>query len=347
MQAKKTNTWRLNLVIIILCIILIGSVCAIVANAAVTMWISDSPPSGGSHWSSITIYYGEQITLYGNPSAKSVLTWTSNNTDIVEILSYTDSGGSTNKYATVKGKSAGSTSLYVHAKRISDNSTTSVSPSITVKADLTLLKKDSSETKVAYKKITLNPGDTYVLNSTSASFNKDRDWSGWDSNIISVTTSDGSSGNTEKYGTITAKAPGTTVISIKLNTGTSYGSTGTKRYAMAYCEVKVNKIPVTSVTVSPTSKTIKVDETLQLSATVAPNNASYKTVTWTTSSSSIATVSSSGLVTGKGASHYVDIIKIYMLKLHELLDSRGFREAFRDYFYNNTVVIYKIKVRKQ
>ncbi|HTJ53703.1 MAG TPA: Ig-like domain-containing protein [Cyclobacteriaceae bacterium] len=57
-------------------------------------------------------------------------------------------------------------------------------------------------------------------------------------------------------------------------------------------------IPVTGVTVSPTSATLNVNATQQLTATVTPSNATNKAVTWSTSNASVATVNSSGLVTG-------------------------------------------------
>ena len=60
-------------------------------------------------------------------------------------------------------------------------------------------------------------------------------------------------------------------------------------------------IPVTGVSVSPTSATISVNGTQQLSATVSPSDATNKSVTWSSSNTSVATVSSSGLVTGVSA----------------------------------------------
>lgn len=54
-----------------------------------------------------------------------------------------------------------------------------------------------------------------------------------------------------------------------------------------------------SVSISPTEKTIKVDETVQLKATVLPENVSNGTCTWTSSDPKIAEVDASGLVTGK------------------------------------------------
>jgi len=55
--------------------------------------------------------------------------------------------------------------------------------------------------------------------------------------------------------------------------------------------------PVTGVTVTP-GQPILVGNTLQLAATVAPANATNPGVTWSTNSASIATVNTSGLVTG-------------------------------------------------
>lgn len=57
-------------------------------------------------------------------------------------------------------------------------------------------------------------------------------------------------------------------------------------------------IPVTGISLTPTSATIKKGETIQLSATVTPGNATEKTVSWGSGDETIATVSSSGLVTG-------------------------------------------------
>jgi unsaturated rhamnogalacturonyl hydrolase len=71
--------------------------------------------------------------------------------------------------------------------------------------------------------------------------------------------------------------------------------------AASEMEFPIVQIPVTGVTVSPTSAALNVGNTQQLTATVAPANATNKTVTWTTSNSAVATVSTTGLVTATGA----------------------------------------------
>ena len=72
-----------------------------------------------------------------------------------------------------------------------------------------------------------------------------------------------------------------------------------------YCygaEIEVNytasNVPVTGVSVSPTTATIETGSTQQLTATVAPSTATNQNVTWSSSNTSVATVSSTGLVTG-------------------------------------------------
>jgi uncharacterized protein YjdB len=62
--------------------------------------------------------------------------------------------------------------------------------------------------------------------------------------------------------------------------------------------ISSNSVLVTGISVSPTSASIQVGSTQQLTATVSPTNATNKTVVWTTSNSNVATVNSSGLVTG-------------------------------------------------
>lgn len=66
------------------------------------------------------------------------------------------------------------------------------------------------------------------------------------------------------------------------------------------CTQKEQEIRVESVSLSPASKELTVGETLQLIATVSPSTATRKDITWSSSKSSVASVSSSGLVTALG-----------------------------------------------
>ena len=103
-------------------------------------------------------------------------------------------------------------------------------------------------------------------------------WSSSASEIVSVDDEGNVSALSEGKATITAEAGGVT----------------------ATCDVTVSSasIPVESVTVSEESIEIKIGETFTLTATVLPENAEDKTVTWSSSDNAIATVSDDGVVTG-------------------------------------------------
>lgn len=93
-------------------------------------------------------------------------------------------------------------------------------------------------------------------------------------------------------GVVTGVAEGDATITVTTEDG---GFTAT-------CDVTVEAatVAVTGVSVSPTSDSITVGETLTLTATVAPDNATNKTVTWSTSEATVATVED-GVVTGVSA----------------------------------------------
>lgn len=60
-------------------------------------------------------------------------------------------------------------------------------------------------------------------------------------------------------------------------------------------------VPATGVTVTPATTSLAVNATRQLTAAVTPANATDQSGTWKTSDATKATVSSTGLVTGKAA----------------------------------------------
>ena len=66
----------------------------------------------------------------------------------------------------------------------------------------------------------------------------------------------------------------------------------------ATCKVTVTTIPVTGVTLNKTSTTIAVGVIEELTATVAPANATNQKVTWKSSDLAVARVKSNGEVLG-------------------------------------------------
>src|SRR6218665_393320 len=64
------------------------------------------------------------------------------------------------------------------------------------------------------------------------------------------------------------------------------------------CKKKDDPVAVDGVTISPATASVKVDETVKLTASVTPENAADKSLTWNSSDNNIATVAE-GVVTGK------------------------------------------------
>ena len=65
-----------------------------------------------------------------------------------------------------------------------------------------------------------------------------------------------------------------------------------------FCQIPY--VNVTGVTLAQTEGVLTVGETLTLTATIAPANATDKSVTWTSSDASVATVDANGVVTARG-----------------------------------------------
>ncbi len=96
---------------------------------------------------------------------------------------------------------------------------------------------------------------------------------------------------TFKNGVVKAIGPGHTFVHANILTNDG-------RRWPAYCEVTVTQ-PVESVVVAPSTLNMTVGGTAKLTATVKPDNAENKDVTWSSSDETVATVSSDGTVTAK------------------------------------------------
>ena len=77
-------------------------------------------------------------------------------------------------------------------------------------------------------------------------------------------------------------------------TATNDSGSDSKEYTL---NIKSATVPVTGVTLNKTSTSLYVGDTETLTATVAPDNATNKAVTWTSSDSTVATVDQNGVVT--------------------------------------------------
>lgn len=89
---------------------------------------------------------------------------------------------------------------------------------------------------------------------------------------------------------------GTTFSIIQLAPVAAYSGSGI--YKTLKVVVSNTMIQAETVTVSAESQEVYAGETLQLTATILPETSTYKTVKWSSSDESIATVDENGLVTG-------------------------------------------------
>ena len=133
--------------------------------------------------------------------------------------------------------------------------------------------------------LTLEVGASEVLSAAVAPENATNKNVKWTSSDTSVATVDGA-------GKVTAVKKGTATITATTEDG---GKT-------AVCQVTVNDkppavVPVTGVTLDKTAHTLKAGETVALQATVTPENATNKNLSWSTSDSNFAKVDASGVVT--------------------------------------------------
>ena len=95
-------------------------------------------------------------------------------------------------------------------------------------------------------------------------------------------------------GEVTAIRPGTVRVMASASSGQP-----------AYCDITVlskdsDYVPVTGISLDRTKATIELNRTIKLTATVTPNNATDKIVTWTSSNTNVATVDHDGNVLGVG-----------------------------------------------
>ena len=202
------------------------------------------------------------ITATVSPSNASnkAVSWSSNNTAVATVID-----------GTVHAVSAGTATITVTTQDGGFIATCSVSVTNVAVTGVSLNKTSTSITRL----------DTEVLYPTvspSNATNKNVTWESSNPSVATVTN-----------GTVTAVAVGSATITVRTNDG---GYT-------AFCNVTVTPIAVTGVSLNKTSTSIYVGYTETLEATVTPDNADDKTVSWTSNDASVASVTSTGEVSAK------------------------------------------------
>ncbi len=219
---------------------------------------------------SATVQVGQTVQLTatpkdasGNPLTGRAVTWSSSNTAVASVdgngLVTGGTSGSATITATSEGQS-GTSSITVSGVAVSSVTVTPASANLPVgqTVQLTATPKDANGNPLTGRMVT---------------------WSSSNTSVASVTSS----------GLVSGGAAGSATI-----TATSEGQSGT-------ASITVTSVPVASVSVTPTSANVNEGKTVQLTATPKDgggNPLSGRTIAWSSSNTAVATVSSSGLVSG-------------------------------------------------
>src|SRR2546428_829023 len=199
----------------------------------------------------------------GNVLAGRLVTWTSSSSAIATV----SAGG------LVSGAAVGSATITATSEGQSGSATVTV-----------------ANLPVASVLVSPTAPNAYVGGSVQLTATpKDANGNPLSGRAVSWTTSNSAVATVSAGGLVTGLVVGSATI-----TATSEGQSGT-------AAVTVSTVPVASVVVSPASANMSVGGTTQLSATpkdAAGNVLAGRLVTWTSSSSAIATVSAGGLVSG-------------------------------------------------
>ena len=204
-----------------------------------------------------------KATVYPSNTTNKTINWTSSNSSVASVSS---SG-------LINALSPGKTTITAKCGSVSAYCTVTVTEVINV-----------TEIKLNTNTLSLNVGSTGQLYATvnpSNATDKTITWSSSDNSIATVSNTGLVKGIAEGNATITAKCGNVS----------------------ATCNVTVENpiINASSITLTPSSLHLYTGSTGQLTATVEPSNATDKTVTWSSSDNSIATVSNTGLVKGIAA----------------------------------------------
>lgn len=136
--------------------------------------------------------------------------------------------------------------------------------------------KNASEMKLEKERITLLTGDSFRLRLSVQPFDFTDEvvWKTSNADIVTV----------DQVGNISAKGIGTTVIKVSVGNMSQL------------CEVTVVQ-PVTKVYISKSNILMRVPESVQLTASIVPDNAFNKELLWESSDPSIVSVDQSGKIT--------------------------------------------------
>ena len=228
---------------------------------------------------SLILFTGESIDIKAsveplNATDKKI-TWSSSDSKIASV----DSNGK------VTANKKGDVTITASHGKIKDECKVSVIEPISSVVEIDEIIMNIPDT-ILYVDDSINLSVTIKPSNAS---DKSIKWKSSNSSIVSVDSS----------GKVKAVNPGQAII-------TAYS--GDKKTT---CSINVRErdIAVDKVSLDYSSADMLKDDTLQLTVTVTPSNATNKSVTWSSSSDSVATVTSSGLVKAIGVGSAVITVK--------------------------------------
>ena len=240
-----------------------------------TMSATDNITSVSVSPTAVALAIGDTRTftaaVYPSNAADTRVIWESSNTNVATVSSSGVVTARAEGISTITATSRVDSSKYdsVAISVTGDEQKTKKLTSITVK---------SNPFKTAY-----NVGDMLNTSGLSLTLNYD------DSSSETV-----NSGFT--CSPTTMSTAGNQIITV-----TYQGKTATFSVSVQSTATNIAGVSVSPASLSMPNNPMKIGETYILTAAVSPSNASDKSVTWSSSNTSVATVSSSGVVTAKGS----------------------------------------------
>jgi uncharacterized protein YjdB len=260
---------------------------ALFSGCGVEFWHPDYVPSTGGGRVSVTgvtlnktavsLNVGgmETLSVYISPSnaTNQSVTWRSSNTSVAEISS-----------GNVYGVSDGSATITVTTADGNKTASCTVTVSSGGGGNVSVIGVSLDKTTSS---ITI--GGTYTLTATVAPANATNKNVTWSSSNTAVAT-------VSSNGLVSGVSAGSATITVTTSDG---GYT-------ASCYVNVNSggggnVSVIGVSLNKTAVSLSVGGSETLAAVVMPDNATNKNVSWRSSNTAVATVSSSGVVSGVSA----------------------------------------------
>ncbi|NOW87014.1 uncharacterized protein YjdB [Clostridium beijerinckii] len=224
-----------------------------------------------------------QLTATVSPSnaTDKTVTWTLSDNNIANVDSNGLVTAKTDGTVTIKAKANdGSNVENTYNVTITGQTVVPTNPATVKVTGVNITGTNSISDKNGTTQLTANVAPSNATNKT-----------------VTWTSSDNTIATIDANGLVTAKANGTVVIKAKSNDGSNVENT--YNVTITGQTVTPSTVSVTGVSITGTNSISSKGGTTQLTANVSPSNATNKTVTWTSSDNSIATVDANGLVTAK------------------------------------------------